>query len=108
MALDGIAVDLSRLDTADLGLVKLAASFPRVVEAAAGAREPHRIAFYLNDLAAAFHGWYNMGNDDPARRAVLVDDPLTTVARLSLITAIGQILRNGLALMGVTPVEEMR
>ncbi len=104
---DGPA-DLSRLDTQDLALAKLAATFPRVVEAAANAREPHRIAFYLGDLAAAFHGWYNLGNDDPSRRAVLVDDPLTTQARLFLTRAIGQIIRNGLAIMGVEPVEEMR
>lgn len=102
------AVDLSRLDTVDLELVKLAATFPRVVEAAAHAREPHRIAFYLNDMASAFHGWWNLGNDDPARRAINADDLLTTQARLFLTRTIGQILRNGMALMGVEPLEEMR
>ncbi len=99
---------LSRLDTVDLDLARLAATFPRLIESAALAREPHRIAFYLNDLAAAFHGWWNLGNDDPQRRAILQDDPLTTSARLFLTRAIGQILRNGLAIMGVEPVEEMR
>jgi arginyl-tRNA synthetase len=108
MVLPDGPTDLSRLDTADLALAKLAATFPRVVEAAANAREPHRIAFYLGDLAAAFHGWYNLGNDDPARRAVLADDPLTTRDRLFLTAAIGQTIRNGLAIMGVEPVEEMR
>lgn len=102
------APDLSRLDTVDLDLARLAARFPRVVDSAASAREPHRIAFYLNDLAAAFHGWWNLGNDDPARRAVQPDDALTTSARLFLTAAIGQVIRNGLALMGVEPVEEMR
>ena len=102
------APDLSHLDTEDLALAKLAATFPRLVESAAYAREPHRIAFYLNDLASAFHGWYNLGNDDPSRRAVLVGDPLTTSARLFLTAAIGQIIRNGLSIMGVEPVEEMR
>ncbi len=102
------AADLSRLDTRDLALVQLAAQFPRQVEAAANAREPHRIAFYLNDLAAAFHGWWNLGNDDAARRAVLPDDPLTTSARLFLSAAIGQVIRNGLAIMGVEPVRELR
>ena len=106
--LDGDRVDLSRLDTVDLALVQLAATFPRIVESAAQSREPHRIAFYLNDLAAAFHGWWALGNEDPARRAILPDDLLTTQARLFLTQAIGQILRNGLALMGVEPVEEMR
>ncbi len=100
--------DLSRLDTEELGLVKLAATFPRVVEAAANAREPHRIAFFLGDLAGAFHGWWNAGNDDPARRAVQADDAELTAARLFLADAIGQLVRNGLALMGVEPVEEMR
>jgi arginyl-tRNA synthetase len=105
---DGSPPDLSRLDTADLDLARLAATFPRQIEAAAHAREPHRIAFYLNDIAAAFHGWWNLGNDNPERRAILVDDALTTQARLFLTGAIGQIIRNGLALMGVEPVEEMR
>ena len=100
--------DLSRLDTVDLDLARLAATFPRTVDAAVQAREPHRIAFYLSDLAAAFHGWWNLGNDDPARRAVQPDDLLTTADRLFLTDAIGQIIRNGLALMGVEPVEEMR
>lgn len=107
IALDS-APDMSRLDTVDLDLARLAARFPRVVDSAASAREPHRIAFYLNDLAAAFHGWWNLGNDDPARRAVQADDVLTTSARLFLTAAIGQVIRNGLALMGVEPVEEMR
>ncbi|HWK35675.1 DALR anticodon-binding domain-containing protein, partial [Sphingomonas sp.] len=101
------AADLSRLDTAELGLVKLAAQFPRIAEAAALAREPHRIAFYLYDLAAEFHALWNMGNDDPARRFLLPDDVALTAARLSLADAIGQIIRNGLAIMGVEAVEEM-
>lgn len=64
------APDLSLLGTEELALAALAAQFPRVVEGAANNREPHRIAFYLNDLAAAFHGWWNMGNDDAARRII--------------------------------------
>jgi arginyl-tRNA synthetase len=100
--------DLSRLDTIDLNLARLAAQFPRTVESAVQAREPHRIAFFLGELAAAFHGWYNLGNDNPARRAILPDDLLTTADRLFLTAAIGQIIRNGLALMGVEPAEEMR
>jgi arginyl-tRNA synthetase len=92
----------------DLDLSRLAAQFPRVVEGAANAREPHRIAFYLNDLASAFHSWYNLGNDDPSRRAVSADNITLTLARLFMVNAIGQILRNGMALMGVEPAEEMR
>ena len=99
--------DLSLLGTTELALVKLAAQFPRVVEGAAQAREPHRVAFYLNDLASAFHGWWNMGNDDPGARVILADDPAITAARLSLSRGIGQIIRNGLALMGVVALTEM-
>ncbi len=99
--------DLSRLDTAELALVKLAAQFPRIVDTAAVTREPHRIAFYLYELAAAFHGWWNAGNDDPARRAIRAEDHDLTRARLFLAAAIGQTIRNGLAIMGVTAVEEM-
>jgi arginyl-tRNA synthetase len=99
--------DLDRLDAEELALVKLAAQFPRVVEGAAAAREPHRIAFYLYDLAAAFHAFFNMGNDRPDRRVLVADDPATTCARLYLVDGIGQIIRNGLGIMGVTAVEEM-
>ncbi|WP_294323292.1 arginine--tRNA ligase [uncultured Sphingomonas sp.] len=100
--------DLSRLDTVELALVKRAAQFPRVVESAAAAREPHRIAFYLYDLAAEFHAAWNLGNDDPSRRYLQVDDARLTQARLFLARAIGQIIRNGLAIMGVEAVEEMK
>ena len=99
--------DLSRLDTAELGLVKLAAQFPRVVETAAAAREPHRIAFYLYDLAAALHALWNAGNDDPTRRFLIEDDHAVSAARLFLAAAIGQVIRNGLGIMGVEAVEEM-
>jgi arginyl-tRNA synthetase len=101
------AIDLSRLDTEDLELVKLAAQFPRVVETAAAAREPHRIAFYLYDLAATFHASWNVGNDRPDRRFLVPDQLELTCARLFLGDAIGQIVRNGLAIMGVEAVEEM-
>ncbi|KQN70932.1 arginine--tRNA ligase [Sphingomonas sp. Leaf62] len=108
----GIAVvddaDLSRLDTVELALVKRAAQFPRMVESAAAVREPHRIAFYLYDLAAEFHAAWNLGNDDPSRRYLQPDDVALTQARLFLARAIGQIIRNGLAIMGVEAVEEMK
>ncbi|MEH3035977.1 MAG: arginine--tRNA ligase [Sphingomonas adhaesiva] len=99
--------DLSLLDAEELALVKLAAQFPRVVQTAAAAREPHRIAFYLYDLAAAFHATWNVGNDRPDRRFLISDDPAITAARLSLAAAIGQIIRNGLSIMGVEAVTEM-
>ena len=96
-----------RLGAHELGLVKLLAQFPRIVEAAAFAREPHRIAFYLADVAAAFHAWYNLGNDDPAARIVLENNPELTATRLYLADGIGQVIRNGLQLMGVEALEEM-
>jgi arginyl-tRNA synthetase len=101
------AADLSRLDTEELALVKLAAQFPRTIETAALAREPHRIAFYLYDLAAGFHALWNVGNDRPDRRFLVPDDADATRARLALAAAIGQIIRNGLAIMGVVAVAEM-
>lgn len=96
-----------RLNAHELGLVKLLAQFPRIVESAATAREPHRIAFYLADVAAAFHAWYNLGNDDPGLRIVLDNDPELTATRLYLAGGIGQVIRNGLQLMGVEALEEM-
>jgi arginyl-tRNA synthetase len=98
---------LDRLGADELALVKLAAQFPREVEAAARAREPHRIAFYLYDLAAAFHAFWNMGNDDPAKRIILTQDTALTSARLFLGAQIGQVIRNGLAILGVEAVEEL-
>ncbi len=103
-----MSADLSRLDTDELALVQLAAQFPRLVETASTAREPHRIAFYLYDLAAAFHALWNVGNDRPDRRFLVLEDPQATAARLFLASAIGQIIRNGLAIMGVEAVSEMK
>jgi len=99
--------DLTRLDDEELGLVKLCAQWPRTVAAAATSHEPHRIAFYLGDLAAAFHSLWNRGNDDPSWRFVIEADPALTAARLALARGVGQIIRNGLGLMGVEPVEEL-
>lgn len=103
-----ISADLSRLDTDELALVQLAAQFPRLVEIASTAREPHRIAFYLYDLAAAFHALWNVGNDRPDRRFLVIEDPQATAARLFLASAIGQIIHNGLDIMGVEAVSEMK
>ncbi len=95
------------LDAEDLELVKLAAQFPRIVESAASAYEPHRIAFYLYDLAAAFHAYYNVGNDRPDRRILVVNNVPLTLSRLFLAAAIGQVIANGLSIMGVEPAGEM-
>ncbi len=74
---------------------------------AAAAREPHRIAFYLYDLAAAFHAYWNVGNDDPSKRFLLADQPALTAARLFLAAQIGQVVSNGLNILGVEAVEEL-
>jgi arginyl-tRNA synthetase len=100
--------DLSLLDDEELALVKRAAQYPRVLEGAAMAHEPHRIAFYLYDLAAEFHALWNRGNDDPERRFLLENNPQLSRARLELALGVGQIIRSGLALMGVAAAEEMR
>jgi arginyl-tRNA synthetase len=100
--------DLTLLDGEELALVKLAAQYPRTVEGAATAHEPHRIAFYLYDLAASFHALWNRGNDDPERRFLLENNPQISRARLELAIGIGQVVRNGLGLMGVEAAEEMR
>jgi arginyl-tRNA synthetase len=99
--------DLSLLDQAELALVRLAATFPRIIESAAAAHEPHRVAFYLGELAAGFHGWWASGNEDPNKRFLLAQNPELTRARMALAAAIGQIVANGLAIMGVTAAEEM-
>jgi arginyl-tRNA synthetase len=101
------APDLSRLGTGELALVKRAAQFPRTVEGAAQAREPHRIAFYLYDLAAEFHAAWNAGNDDPAARFLQSEDAGLTQARLFLADGVAQIIRNGLTIMGVEALSEM-
>jgi len=103
-----MTADLNLLDAEELALVKAAAQYPRVVESAAMAHEPHRIAFYLYDLAAEFHALWNRGNDDPSRRFLIENNPQLSRARLELARGIGQIIRNGLQLMGVEAVEEMR
>ena len=106
----GIGIDgtqLNLLGDEEIALIREAANFPRIVEAAAKSGEPHRIAFYLGDLAAAFHAYWNVGNDRPDKRFILAHDPATTAARLFLATNIGQVIRNGLKLMGVEAAYSM-
>ncbi|MEK6637154.1 MAG: arginine--tRNA ligase [Pseudomonadota bacterium] len=99
--------DVDLLDAEDLALIKFAAQFPRIVEAAAANHEPHRIAFFLYDLAAGFHAHWNMGNDRPDRRILVVNNAPLTMSRLLLASAIGQVIANGLSIMGVAAAEEM-
>jgi arginyl-tRNA synthetase len=99
--------NLDRLGAEELALVARAAQFPREVELAARAREPHRIAFYLNDLASDLHSYWNLGNDRPEKRFIVEQDAQLTAARLFLAAAIGQVIRNGLGVLGVEAVESM-
>ncbi|WP_374631975.1 arginine--tRNA ligase [Ferrovibrio sp.] len=93
---------------AELALLKLLASWPRLVESAADAHEPHRVAFFLQDVAAGFHGLWNAGRDDAGLRFLLPEERELSRARLGLIRAVAIVIASGLAVMGVTPVEEMR
>jgi arginyl-tRNA synthetase len=103
------AADLSSLGAeAELAVLRRLAAWPRVVESAALAREPHRIAFFLYELAADFHMLWNKGRDDSTLRFLQADRPAESLARLALVAATAVVIRSGLGVMGVTPVEEMR
>ncbi len=93
---------------AELALLRRLASWPRMLELAALATEPHRIAFFLYDLAADFHMLWNRGRDDAALRFLQSDRPAETLARLALVAATAVVIRSGLGVLGVEPVEEMR
>jgi len=112
LALDDSALataELERLtDEGELALVRLMAGWPRIVEAAAEAHEPHRVAFYLYDLASQFHAQWNRGNDDEALRFIVSGDERLTAARLALVRAVAIVIASGLGVMGVEPVQEMR
>ncbi|SES68879.1 arginine--tRNA ligase [Paracoccus homiensis] len=103
------AADLSALaHDAELDLAKKVAEWPRLVEHAARAHEPHRIAFFLYEIASDLHSLWNRGNDDHALRFVQEGDAATTQAKIALVRAVGVVISSGLAILGVTPVEEMR
>jgi arginyl-tRNA synthetase len=92
----------------ELALLRRLSAWPRTVQAAAQAREPHRIAFFLYDLASDFHMLWNRGKDDSTLRFLQAERPAETLARLALVAATAVVIRSGLAVMGVDPVEEMR
>ena len=101
--------DLGRLTgPGEIGLIKTLAGWPRLVEVSAQAHEPHRVAFYLYDLASEFHVLWNRGNEDPSLRFIIADDRALTAARLALVQGVATVVASGLELMGVEPVEEMR
>lgn len=100
--------DLSLLASEDeVQMVRMMAGWPRVVEAAADAREPHRMTTYLHDLASEFHGFWNKGRDDATLRFLHEDNPQLSLARLALVTSVATVIASGLAVMGVTPLEEL-
>jgi arginyl-tRNA synthetase len=104
-----LPLDLSLLvDEAEMTILRRLAQFPRLVEAAALSHEPHRVAFYLYDLASEFHALWNKGKDDPKLRFVLEDNPAITAARRILVQCVTGVLRKGLSLLGVSAPEEMR
>ncbi len=103
------AADLTVLnDEAEIALIRKLAQWPRLVEAAAEFHEPHRVAFYLYDLASAFHSLWNKGKDAPHLRFIMEDNPKFTIARLSLVSGLAGVLASGLAILGVKAAEEMR
>ena len=112
LAMDEAALagaDLALLsDEAELALVKKLAQWPRLVEGAAEFHEPHRVAFYLYDLASAFHSLWNKGKDAPHLRFIIEDNTRLTLARLSLVHGLVAVLASGLAILGVRAAEEMR
>lgn len=110
LGVEGLAgADLALLtDPGEIGLLKRIAQWPRVVEAAAEAHEPHRIAFYLHDLASDLHTHWGRGRDMPQLRFVNVDDPLSSHARLAMVRAVASVIASGLAVLGVTAPDVMR
>jgi arginyl-tRNA synthetase len=94
-------------DEGELRLIKRLAQWPRLVEAAAAAHEPHRVAFFIHDLASEFHAHWNRGNDLPHLRFIIRDDPILTMARAGLVSGLATVLASGLAILGVGALEEM-
>jgi arginyl-tRNA synthetase len=112
----GLKVDIESLakaalerltDPGELALIRHLAGWPRLVDNAAETHEPHRIAFYLQDLAALFHGQYNRGQDNPSLRFIRSDDPELSRARLAMVQGAAFVVASGLGVFGVTPAEEM-
>ena len=100
--------NISKLDDpSEIALIRVMAAWPRLVEAAAEAHEPHRVAFYLYDLASEFHSLWNKGNDNPALRFVIEGDEQLTLARLAMVKAASMIIAEGLGILGVEPMQEM-
>lgn len=95
-------------DPAEFALARKLAEWPRLVEIAARHNEPHRVAFYLYELASEFHALWNKGNEKTELRFLQEDNPVGTAAKIALPRAVAVVISNGLGILGVTPVEEMR
>ena len=95
-------------DPAELALMRRIALYPRIVEAASLTHEPHRIAFYLSELASEFHALWTQGNATPHLRFIIQDDRQVTEARLVLVQGVASVLASGLRLLGVAAPDEMR
>ncbi|ACA16932.1 arginyl-tRNA synthetase [Methylobacterium sp. 4-46] len=106
-ALAGADLSLLR-DSGEADIMRLVAQYPRVIEAAGSAHEPHRLAFYLYELASAFHSFWNKGKDLPQLRFVNQTDRKSTLSRLALVAALRGVLASGLGILGVTAPDEMR
>ncbi|CAH2400544.1 arginine--tRNA ligase [Mesorhizobium ventifaucium] len=102
------AATASLTDEGEIGLIRKLAEYPRLIESAALALEPHRLAFYLYDLASSFHGHWNRGTENPDLRFVKVNDRQLTHARLGLVQAVSDVLTSGLTLIGADAPTEMR
>jgi arginyl-tRNA synthetase len=101
-------LDDALTDPAELALIRRIGSYPRLVEAAATSHEPHRIAFYLYELASEFHAFWTKGKDSPQLRFIIQNDPDLTLARLALVQGVVTVLASGLAVLGVGAPDEMR
>lgn len=95
-------------DEGERDLAARLAAWPRLIDSAAEAHEPHRVAFYLHELASALHSQWNKGKDLPQLRFINSEDRQTTLARLGLVHSVSKVLASGLAILGVDAPEEMR
>jgi arginyl-tRNA synthetase len=103
------AADLGKLDSeAEINVAKKIAEWPRLVEIAGRTNEPHRVAFYLYELASELHSHYKKGDDDHSLRFVQEGDPATSQAKIALARAVAIVISAGLGILGVTPAQEMR
>lgn len=100
--------DLNLLEEEDMGMLKILCDYPRQVIMAVRNREPHRIAFYLSDVAAKFHALWNQGKENTTLRFIISDDFPKTCAKMALLRAVQNVLESGFKIIGVTPVEELR